>query len=278
MAITINTPVGVHTVQGRDIYVKREDLCAPAGAPTFSKIRGLMPHLTKLKNEGYTTIGYVETSVSMAGWGVAWACAQLGLNAVIFDPQYKETPVILAYHRHYWEKYGATLIPIKAGMARVNWNISRKLLLERYGEHSVLLQLGLPLQESIQATADEMILTHSGVDFDTVVVNVGSGTIAAGVWRGLVSGSGIVYGVMGRTGDMVHKLKVIEDKAGCTNTGLFSSPWRFQLVDPGWAYTQASGYPCPFPCHPYYDRKAWEWLCTHLDELPGRILFWNIGH
>jgi len=31
------------------IYVKREDLCAPEGAPPFSKIRGLVKHLEKLK-------------------------------------------------------------------------------------------------------------------------------------------------------------------------------------------------------------------------------------
>lgn len=51
------------------IHVKREDLSAPPGAPPFSKIRGLVRHLEKLKKQGFIGAAYVETSVSMAGWG-----------------------------------------------------------------------------------------------------------------------------------------------------------------------------------------------------------------
>jgi hypothetical protein len=98
--------------------VKREDLCAEPPAPPFSKIRGLVERIRRLKADGYETVGYTETAVSMAGWGVAWACAQFDMRAVIFDPQYKKTPELLTFHREQWAKFGATIVPIQAGMAR----------------------------------------------------------------------------------------------------------------------------------------------------------------
>jgi hypothetical protein len=33
----------------------------------------------------------------------------------------------------------------------------------------------------------------------------------------------------------------------------------------------------PFPCNPYYDLKAWEWLMKNKGQLEEPILFWNIG-
>lgn len=273
-----NTPIETYEVQGQKVYVKREDLCAPEGAPTFSKIRGLIPHLQHLKECGFCTVGYTETSVSMAGWGVAWAGEQLGLKTVIFDPQYKNTPPLLHYHRKQWSKFSnVVLIPIKAGMAKVNWNISKNILREQYGDKAILLPLGLPLDESVEATACEASNTLNELDFKTVVINVGSGTMTAGIWKGLDKKQGLMYGIMGRTGSVYNKLNTIQKKSGKLNSGLFSSNWKLKLVNPGWEYTQMSKYPCPFPCHPYYDRKAWQWLCENINQLEPPILFWNIG-
>ena len=64
-----DTPIEQHIVKGHTVYVKREDLCTAnePDAPTFSKVRGLAPHLEKLSKEGYESVAYVETSISMAG-------------------------------------------------------------------------------------------------------------------------------------------------------------------------------------------------------------------
>ena len=256
------------------IYVKREDLSTPSPGPSFSKIRGLIPVLERLKKEGYKTIGYTETSVSMAGWGVAWACRELGLKAVIFDPQYKVTPDILQYHREQWNKFNAIIVPIKAGMAKVNWNISKTLIKEY--EKPYLLSLGLPFKETIDGAESEVKLTraNSMVDFSTIVVNVGSGTVCAGVIKGFCDKK--IIGVMGRTGNVSKKKKKILDKAGFQDGGLFGSP-DFELIDPGWEYTERSEVDCPFPCHPWYDPNAWEWLTNNIQNLKTPVLFWNIG-
>ena len=286
-----NTPVEPYLVEGEEVLVKREDLSALPPAPPFSKVRGLLPHLDSLKRSGYSIIGYTETAISMAGWGVAWGCKEIGdLRAVIFDPQYKEPHPVLEYHRSMWKQFGAEIRPIKAGMARVNWNISRNLLRKAFGEKkSILLPLGLPLEQTIKATAVETRLTlDTYPNVRSIVVNVGSGTIAAGVWKGAhnwvekdpTNRTISVYGIMGRTGDVQGKRKKITEKAGLAlgDYGLFRSSVPFYLEDPHWEYMDRCDAPCPFPSHPYYDRKAWDWLVKNLSNLPKPVLFWNIGH
>jgi len=280
------TPVETYYIQKIPVLVKREDLCGTNDSPTFSKIRGLVAHLISLKNKGITTIGYTETSISMAGWGVAWACKMLGLKAVIFDPQYKdygkEHLQVLKYHRSQWKKFDATIINIQAGMAKVNWYISKSMLEDIYGEdESILLPLGLPFQETIDATAEEVIqVLTDHPKIKNIVVNIGSGTIAAGIWKGCINHGGFynIFGVLGRSSELKKKKEIIAKKAGVLSYGVFQPQSGLSLVDEGWEYTQKCEIESPFPCHPYYDLKAWDWLERNIHRLKEPILFWNIGH
>lgn len=274
MIIVENTPVEKYIIQDKTIFVKREDLsCVPPGPP-FSKMRGLMKVLKGLKQQGITTIGYTETSISMAGWGVAYGCFILGLQCILFDPQYKNTPPLLSYHRKQWKKFNAKIIPLKAGMAKVNWNISRRELKKE--SNSILLPLGLPFLETIEETTKEVVRTRqAGIDPNTIIVNVGSGTIAAGIIKGFEDKK--VYGIMGRTGNVKKKLLNILKKSSIINQGLFNKTVDFELIDPCWEYTERSEISCPFPCHPFYDLKAWQWLMENIEKLESPILFWNIG-
>lgn len=274
-----DTPIENHKIKSFTVMVKREDKCVSKPGPPFSKVRGILEHMKMLKSKGVKTVGYTETSISMAGWGVAWVCSLLGMKAVIFDPQYKKTPKVLKYHRKQWDKFKPDIIPIKAGMARVNWNISKNLLRDKYGPHAILLPLGLPFPETIIATAKEVLRTMINVEAETIVVNVGSGTICAGVLKGIeeMQISRTVIGIMGRTGDMERKRKTILNKAELTDEGIFCMRTTFILIDPGWEYTDKSEEPCPFPCHPYYDRKAWQWLVENIEVFPHPVIFWNIG-
>lgn len=270
------TPIEVYD----DVYVKRDDLCFSLPAPPFSKCRGILDHLIKLRYAGIKYVGYTETSVSMAGWGIAWGCKKIGgLTPVIFDPQYKETPELLKVHRQYWNKFEAEIIPIKAGMAKVNYYISKKILKERY-PNSIMLPLGLPFQETIEATRLEVVQSDVS-KFRSIVSCVGSGTIFTGIYKGLHSlrQDITLYGVLSRSGDTCRLQHKIALKSGIVENGLFSHDYSVEmvLVDPGWQYTERSNAPCPFPCHPYYDLKAWEWLQENKKDLKPPILFWNIG-
>ena len=271
-----STPVEKYKLKGTQILVKREDLCISPPGPPFSKLRGLWAHLSMLKAKGTKTVGYAESAISMAGWGVAWACDQLGMEAVIFDPQYtNETPELLKTHRIEWMKHKPTIVHVPSGRTSVNhWNGAKWLQKNR--KHAVMLPIGLRLPETVYQTAQEYSKTIQQLGFrpSTVIVCVGSGTIAAGIVRQAATER--VIGVTAYTQNIKRKRNKILGKAGRTlSRGLY--PVHFDLVPFGGEYTTPSHHPCPFPCHSYYDRKAWEWLTYNKTDLKRPILFWNIG-
>jgi 1-aminocyclopropane-1-carboxylate deaminase/D-cysteine desulfhydrase-like pyridoxal-dependent ACC family enzyme len=264
-----NTPLQIHYVNGVQVFVKREDLCIDPPAPPFSKVRGVYKHLKTLKQEGVKVVGYTETSISMAGWAVAWASYELGMKAVIFNPIYKATHPVLEYHREQWKKFNAEIIDIPAGMAKVNWYISKRLLFHNYGE-AVLLPLGLPFTETIEETKEQTKTVY--LEKGSLVISVGSGTICAGICGGYHKGV-TIYGVMTRSGNVERKtLKIFPPS-------LFNGKDRptLKLVDPGYEYTDSVDIETPFPCNKYYDAKAWKFLVENIDLLEKPIIFWNIG-
>ena len=114
-----NTPVERHVLYHREkgeipFYVKREDMaCAPPGPP-FAKIRGLSIYMQALQREGVETVGYMDTSISMAGWGIAYLAQQLGMRAVLFYPAYKgglkrNQPMQLKM----WKYFDAEIVPMQ---------------------------------------------------------------------------------------------------------------------------------------------------------------------
>lgn len=267
-------------IDGVDVFVKREDLCVSSDGPPFSKVRGLHRHMLYLKESGITTVGYVETAVSMAGWGVAWVAKQLNMKAVIFAPTFLNPLPIYLYHEKKWREFGAEVIPIDAGMAKVAYYVCKKALSKLYPKISVLLPLGLPFKETVESTAKEYKITRANYVIDNLVCCVGSGTILAGILKGISETSRnqrpTVYGIMCREGNKRKKLESIMGKAGLMY-GPLSSPTKVVIIDEGWGYTEESLECCPFPCHPYYDLKAWEWLVKNIKTLKGNTIFWNIG-
>lgn len=272
------TPIEKYYIGNKPIYVKREDLASPPDAPTFSKIRGLLPHIKKLKDQGFKHIGYTETTISMAGWGVAWACKFWGLKCIIYEPVYKcDRPdlEVLTKHRDNWIRLGAQVVQIPAGRAKINFYKS-KTHLERNYPSSRMLPLGLPLEETIEETAKVANGVRNNNDFECVIVNVGSGTICSGLVRGMRKI--LIYGIMGRTGSVKNKKAQIFQKAGIIGGGGFFGRDSLAIIDPGYQYTEKAKGEAPFPCHPYYDLKAWNWLVDNIERFNDlKVLFWNIG-
>lgn len=260
-----------------EIKVVREDCFSIGeGSPPFSKMRGLVAHMKLLKSQGVSVVGYVESNISMAGWGVAFVAKEFNMKAVIFNPTYTKDIYpgndVHAFHKQKWEELGAEIVPFKAGMVKVNFYKGRSYLREHYGEKAVLLPLGLPFNETIVETA--YVLNSISPYYKTIVLAIGSGTICAGLLSALPSDKKLI-GVLTRSGNLDQKRKKIISKAGVID-GFDISPDQFVLVDPGWDYSDKSVYPVPFPSHDYYDRKAWEWL--HINKLFIKYpLFWNIG-
>ena len=274
-----DTPIEEYQIRNRIIYVKREDLCAKPPLPPFSKARGVVEALIKLRKSGIEVFGYTESSISMAGIAIAAIAKRLNLKAVIYDPQYsaihKKKPEhlsVLDFHRTKWKELGARVIPIKAGMVKVNYYICKRDLARRY-PNSIMLPLGLPFQETIDETA--RIAAEYNGQFKTVVICIGSGTICAGIIKGMPRTS--VYGIMSRTGNADNKRKTILTRARFIETGLLGKEIAFRCINPGWEYTTPSRAEPLYPTHDWYDLKAFQWLIENIDRLKSPILFWNIG-
>lgn len=289
----LHTPVEKYNLpDGLTIQVKREDLSCPAPGPTFSKVRGVYVHLKKLREQGYDTVGYVETAVSMAGWGVAWAAKELGMKAIIYAPVFKDPKPIYLFHFSKWEEFDAEIVPIEAGMAKVAFYKYTNVFYKKVGrEKGKMLKLGLPFEESVQATSEEVKYTFDKYGIpDHIVTCVGSGTICAGIVRGVYETvmdrksksldyvfPPRIWGIMCRNSEKTKKTDSIMGKAKVMY-GPMSPIIKFSFVDKKWEYTEPSTVDCPFPCHPYYDLKAYQWMVERSEMFRDKnVLFWNIG-
>jgi len=266
MSIFHNTPVLKYKIGHKTINVKREDLCCSEGSPRFAKIRGLEAYLRKLKERNIVTVGVLDSVHSKAGWGTAWLCKQMNMKCILYYPSRKHHPDVMSESQVQAKGLGATLLPVPAGRQTILWYQVRKLLARDY-PNSSMLPNGLTLNECAEATYYECFNTPDKFFGGTVVISVSTGTIARGVAQYLKQ-------YHPKTKMIIHmgydrSKKTVEKIVDYHN---------IEIINEGYEYKDRSNVECPFPCNPYYDLKAWEWLLkTDLGCLKSPILFWNIG-
>ncbi len=265
----------------KNIFVKREDLACPPPGPPFAKVRGLYPVLQKAKEEGIEIFGYMDTSVSYAAFGLSYFCQSMGLKSVVFYPEYKDGPrdnQLFQFKK--WKEFGAEIIPLhKPNRLMINWYRARKILTEMY-PNSRMLPQGLPFPETIDNVSTEIVNDRDSLcDIQTIVVSAGSGVMTAGIMKGLQS-IGLtpdIYGILiSPKSTTVMKRKILK-MSGLKEGGLFGSNIKLTIVDSSYAYTDKETIETPFPCNPYYDKKAWKWLIDNKNNIKLPALFWNIG-
>lgn len=276
-----DTPIKKYQIKGKQVWVKREDLaCFPPGPP-FAKVRGLLPILEELKERGIKTVGYMETDISMAGWGVSYFCQQLNMKAVIFMPAYKEGKRHnQEFQLRKWKEFGAEILPLeRPNRLQINFYRARKIFLEKYKD-AVMLPQGLPFEQTIQQICGQVKLVPPKQLNGSIVSCLGSGTMAAGILRGCSAMNkwpdyyGILVSPKSAVGMRKRILKMANLSGGLLG-GVLTA--KFSVIDYGYEYTVPENCQCPFPCNSYYDKKAWKWLLDHIDTLKKPILFWNIG-
>lgn len=245
------------------IAVKREDLCSPPPGPEFSKYRGVVEHIRKRPEK---IIAVLDTYHSKAGIAVAYACRQLDKKCINFAPLYKGE-VGWRPNQQKSRALGAELRSLPAGRSAILFYQARR----QTPEGGYLMPNALKLAESVEANAEEAFNTQTEW-FETIVIPVSSGTIAAGVIKG-ISAKGerpryVIHMGYSRPVHMIEKW---------INSHVPVDQLHF--VDEGYAYRDEArkGEAAPFPCNRYYDLKSWRWLLANRDTLKRPILFWNIG-
>jgi len=286
-----NTKIEQYQYKGINYFVKREDLaCLPPGPP-FAKVRGLYPYLKKLKQRGINIIGYMDTAISMAGWGISYFAKQLNMKAVLFYPQYKDGyRHNQKYYIHKWEKFGAVVIPLtKPNRQQININRARKIFEVNYTD-GIWLPNGLRFQETLYEVEKEFCYSIEQIILpSSIVINVGSGVMLAGILRGLHT---LQLKMEKIIGILAHnelnteiKKRTILKMAGFNqnvfplffSNNLSDITNTFEIVSGNYEYHEKAIANAPFPCNPYYDLKAFEYLKKNIEYLPKPILFWNIG-
>ena len=257
MSVPINvcledTPWDMYNIQGRTAWVKREDLCCPGGPP-FSKMRGLQAHLQK---QDANIIGALDTIHSKAGWAVAYVCNLLEKQCINFYPG--NEPKLSQIKA---QKHGALIWPLRPGRSAILWHRAHKML-KQIHPFAYMMPNGLQLEESVEETKKIVSVSPRHVLGGTWLVSASTGTIAKGISEGLEGRAElIVHMGYSRSIEMMRK-----------KVGLYTT-----VVDEGYAYRDSVDYPCPFPCNPWYDLKAWKWLNENINLLHDPIVFWNIG-
>jgi 1-aminocyclopropane-1-carboxylate deaminase/D-cysteine desulfhydrase-like pyridoxal-dependent ACC family enzyme len=267
--IVHGTPWEIYKLNGRDIHVKREDLCCEQAH--FSKLRGVSTHLRTIPQ---STIGVLDTRHSKAGWGVTYLAGASGKKTVVYYPVFKHlrglrTSQIQA------KNLGAELVGLPAGRSFILYNQAKVHLRENFPD-SYMMPNALKLEESVYETGDEVLsYTDRELFRDSIwIVSISSGTIGAGVIAALAQAESnatvILHCGYSRTKrSVVH---YIQHYTGFGNLDV-------RVIDDGYQYAEAVICKCPFPCNPYYDLKAWGWLSKNIHKMNRckHIVFWNIG-
>jgi threonine dehydratase len=264
-----STPLETYPDLG--MVVKREDLCCPAG-PHFSKTRGVWAHIEK-RNE--SLIGCLDTSHSQGGWATAQACRMLGKASIIFYPSFVK-PRPLSASQVFGQELGAELVPLQAGRSAVLYHQAKAMMRERGG---YMMPNALKLDETVEETTLEFVDTaayYAMEGIEAVLVSASSGTIAAGVFRGMRMADWrvplLVHLGYDRSAAAVERY--IQERAN-----LIDHRGQIMIYNEQYAYKDKArpGPDAPFPCNEHYDLKAFRWYQRIGHTMYKPVLFWNVG-
>jgi len=261
--IVKGTPIERH----EGTWVKREDLCCPDG-PHLSKMRGIWPHI---KNRDEKIIGVLDTYRSWGGWATAFCCNLLGKQCVAFYPRYTK-PRDWGRSQQNANRLGAEIKPLEAKRSVV----MRARARENLYSGGYMMPNAMKLSETVIETAKEVHRTNTK-KFDTIVIPIGTGTIASGVIKGLAEKGEkpLIILSLGYTRTPNSLLNYIQQFTEVEDAYI-------EIIDQGYKYnTPESKLPdleMRFPAHRHYEQKAWQWIMTKKNRIgKGKILFWNIG-
>jgi 1-aminocyclopropane-1-carboxylate deaminase/D-cysteine desulfhydrase-like pyridoxal-dependent ACC family enzyme len=211
-------------------------------------------------------LGCWDTHFSKLGLGVAALCAVTpGLKAIVSYPVSTKRDLPAAVVEA--ERLGATLLPVRSNHTAICYAMAKKRIEARGG---YMLPFGLECSEAVDAISDVASTVDEGFYAGgTVVLSCGSGVTLAGLINGLAARPRKLIAIS--SGRSVDKIMA------CLRRHCPKLPSYLDVRPASLPYAYELKYDCPFPSHPNYDLKAWQFLENNLGMLPEPILFWNIG-
>ena len=306
----LNTPVELHLLKDRNVYVKRDDLMGDGDIlPPWGKMAGIDRLLENLNPK--KPLIHLAVNGSWSGWALSYLCKQRGIKfiyayppsktynkfilekAAKYDCDFKElTPNMMAilYNRigsaskdgkySFLSKSDTTLNPESENYKLVqrhysNMNVNDSFLKE-YGDVQMLPYAfdHKDYRAILKQRADEVFKEHL---VDHLVISAGSGVTSSPIIQAFQPGHDLYLPnrIKQAHSITVSNIKTIYQKYKSHSISGTSAievyKTEFEFDD------MMTDYEIPFPCNGTWDRKAWWWLENNIESLKGDILFWNIG-
>lgn len=266
LKINENTPIQSYELEGREIFVKRDDLMGDnVILPPWGKLAAI-----KMLFEYETPLGfpYIEKSrpvtylslrSSWSGWALGKIGTDLGFDVRIGYPNSKNFPKQMLEKI---EETGATLVPVKPNMLKVCLGmLKNKARKEGWQEFPYAFETPQYLKHFANR------IGKIGDKYDNLVCIGGTPCTAIGLSQGF-------------KGKKIHMVLTCSKDSAITQLqkyGLDKDP-RIELHEtPYDFYDEMEWLETPFPMNPYWEKKGWYWLKENLEKLEGSTLFWNLG-
>ena len=270
----IETPIEKYMLKGREVSVKRDDLIGDGGRfPRWAKIEGIRQIL---KDESIISrdkpLTHLSVYGSWTGWVLSDLCREYGIPFVSAYSDSKSFPQSL---KDKVVENGGELLPLKPNMMAVLNGILKKKALENDWQ---MLPYAFNHSVYVSYMQERMRVVLKDHDFDHLVISSGSGVTMSGMIKEFLQVTDImsmfanerqVHSVYMSSEKSVKKILCSNDVLGIENVNLHQSPYAFNDI--------MKDYTVPFDCNEFWDKKCWYWLEQNIEDLKGRILFWNLG-
>ena len=262
------TPVESYNVNGKKVYVKRDDLMGDGVEhPPWGKLTA-MENVLKFIDPQVPII-HLTVYGSWTGWALSEVTKNLGYDFIMAYPDTTKFPEYLL------EKVDKDhRLPIKPNMMNVMYNkvgqIARK-------ENYARLPYAFDHHVYIETQRKRFRDVRDNYNFQHLVVASGSGVTCLGMmlehqpWSSLVDPrNDRTFHTVCVSGEDTIKKKFLKHQIQPSE--------QIEIVKSEYDFDDMmEWYETPFPCNEFWDKKAWYWLEQNIEKFEGDILFWNLG-
>lgn len=266
MQLQLNTPIETYNVDGKSVYVKRDDLMGDGEIlPPWGKLSALRNVLLDVN----PTKPLIHLSVygSWSGWALSQISKELGYEFIMAYPKSKKYPEYML------EKVDRTL-PLKPNMMSILYNKVGSIAREK---DYIRLPYAFDHSAYIDTQRKRFREVKEKLDFDHLVVSSGSGVTCLGMLLEHDPFPSLFEPDNKRTFHTVCVSSESSIKKKFSKYQIYDTD-NVEIVKSEFAFDdKMEWYDTPFPCNEFWDKKAWYWLEQNISKFDGDILFWNIG-
>jgi hypothetical protein len=248
-----------HVVNGVRVLVYRADDCVIDGFSPYVKCACLPAFCKWASDYGLRALGYYASRESFWVGDLKRQAERRGIKALITHPRTKQPP-------EWATKMGDSLVYLKPNIYSVNYNISRSMMREQFGEHGLMLPMGIdvPAFVHVQTAFFNKFPVPKAV---TYIVPSGSGTALSCLAIALGPINVELHGIVTRPEKSVQR--VIDNNT----TVMFRPTIKLHSLD----HQQDNDIDATWPVTKGWERTAYAWLKKNVHSLAQPICFLNLG-